>query len=85
MKMKTVLRISCGGNKSLSFLTIVLAISLALTLQAGAQSGLAKISVDNLTNSDSVHKTEVEPDIFAGQYDCEHIPCGAAAGVDWLG
>src|ERR1700691_15366 len=65
MKMKTVLRVSCGGNKSLSFLTIVLAISLALTLQAGAQSGLAKISVDNLTNSDSVHKTEVEPDTFA--------------------
>ena len=65
MKMKTVLPVSCGGNKSLSFLIIVLAISLALTLQAGAQSGLAKISGDNLTNSDSVHKTEVEPDTFA--------------------
>jgi hypothetical protein len=36
-----------------------------LTLPATAQSGLAKISVDNLTNSDSVHKTEVEPDMFA--------------------
>jgi len=44
---------------------ILLAISLALVLPAGAQSGLARISVDNLTNSDSVHKTEVEPDTFA--------------------
>jgi len=42
-----------------------LAIALALTLPAYAQSGLVKISVDNLTNTDSDHKTEVEPDTFA--------------------
>src|ERR1700691_5996177 len=42
-----------------------LAIALALTLPAYAQSGLVKISTDNLTNTDSDHKTEVEPDSFA--------------------
>ena len=34
-------------------------------LPASAQTSLARISVDNLTNSDSDHKTEVEPDMFA--------------------
>jgi hypothetical protein len=38
---------------------------LALALPAFAQNTLARISVDNLTNSDSDHKTEVEPHIFA--------------------
>src|ERR1700688_3843350 len=63
MNTKNVLQASCGRNKSLSFLTALLAISLALGVPAKAQ--LARISVDNLTNSDSVHKTEVEPDSFA--------------------
>jgi hypothetical protein len=40
---------------------MALAISLALPLQAQ----LVKLSTDNLTNTDSVHKTEVEPDTFA--------------------
>ena len=40
-------------------------LALALALPAAAQNTLARISVDNLTNSDSDHKTEVEPDIFA--------------------
>jgi hypothetical protein len=55
-------------NRSLcSFLTILLAltISLVLALPASAQSGLVKISTDTFTNSDSDHKTEVEPDTFA--------------------
>ena len=38
---------------------------LALPLRASAQTSLARISVDNLANSDSDHKTEVEPDMFA--------------------
>jgi hypothetical protein len=42
-----------------------LAVSLALALPAGAQNAIVKISTDNLTNTDSVHKTEVEPDSFA--------------------
>jgi hypothetical protein len=40
-------------------------ILLTLSLSASAQSSLARISVDTLTNTDSVHKTEVEPDTFA--------------------
>src|SRR5271163_2164689 len=37
----------------------------ALALSAQAQFTLVQISTDNFTNSDSVHKTEVEPDSFA--------------------
>jgi hypothetical protein len=37
----------------------------ALSLSARAQYTLVKISTDTFTNSDSVHETEVEPDIFA--------------------
>ena len=43
----------------------VLGLSLACAINASAQTGLAKISVDTLTNSDSDHRTEVEPDMFA--------------------
>src|SRR5579863_5857613 len=64
MKKNTAL-VTFGGSKPLWLFTAVIAISLGLSLQAGAQAGLAKISADNLTNSDSVHKTEVEPDMFA--------------------
>src|ERR1700676_2126915 len=63
MKTKSVLTGRCEKNQWLSFLTILLAITSALTLPARAQ--LVKISVDNLTNTDSVHRTEVEPDTFA--------------------
>jgi Neuraminidase (sialidase) len=37
----------------------------ALALSSSAQTSLVKISSDNLTNSDSDHKTEVEPSTFA--------------------
>ena len=40
-------------------------ILLALSLTAGAQSFPVRISVDTLTNTDSKHRTEVEPDTFA--------------------
>ena len=43
----------------------VLGVSLACAIDASAQANLAKISVDTLTNSDSDHRTEVEPDMFA--------------------
>ncbi|MGC1372719.1 MAG: sialidase family protein [Candidatus Sulfotelmatobacter sp.] len=52
-----------GENNHLPTLATILLGFLVLALQAPAQ--LARISVDNLTNSDSDHKTEVEPDIFA--------------------
>ena len=45
-------------------LTLALSVLLLLA-QAQAQFTLQRISVDTLTNSDSVHKTEVEPDMFA--------------------
>jgi len=66
MKTKTAVPF-CGrsGSVSLVMTLLALAISLTLSLPAQAQSGLVKISVDNLTNTDSVHKTEVEPDTFA--------------------
>jgi hypothetical protein len=42
-----------------------LAVFIAVTLSAHAQFTLVQISVDKLKNSDSDHRTEVEPDIFA--------------------
>ena len=39
--------------------------SMAFAPPSHAQTGLARISVDNLTNTDSDHRTEVEPDMFA--------------------
>ena len=50
-----------GGRNTLLLLPVLL----ALIFSAEAQSSLARISVDTLTNTDSVHKTEVEPDTFA--------------------
>jgi len=58
---KTVLSAAWGRATSCLFLVALLAV----TLPASAQSGLVRISTDNLTNSDSDHKTEVEPDMFA--------------------
>lgn len=56
--------------KSLRFLAAIITTSLLLSLafaqSLSAQSTtLVRISVDNLTNSDSDHQTEVEPDTFA--------------------
>src|SRR3954464_11267246 len=42
-----------------------LCVWLALLLPVSAQTPLVRISVDNLTNTDSDHKTEVEPHMFA--------------------
>jgi len=44
---------------------LAFSLALALALPTSAQTALARISVDNLTNSDSDHKTEVEPDMFS--------------------
>ena len=53
MKMKALLPV------------MALAVSLALAWPAGAQNSIVRISTDTLTNTDSVHKTEVEHDSFA--------------------
>jgi len=43
----------------------ILTLAICFALPTHAQTSLAQISVDNLTNTDSVHKTEVEPHMFA--------------------
>jgi len=55
------------GRKGYAFLTFMLgfAISLALVAPAHAQFTLVKISNDSFHNSDSQHKTEVEPDTYS--------------------
>lgn len=56
----------CGSRGVRSAFVLTSALSVLLFLaQAQAQFTLQRISVDTLTNSDSVHKTEVEPDMFA--------------------
>ncbi len=50
------------GRKTLAFLVVALASFSTLAL---GQYTLQQISIDNLTNSDSDHKTEVEPHIFS--------------------
>lgn len=53
------------GRNAFALSMLLLLLCLALALPAPAQTSLARISVDNLTNTDSDHKTEVEPDMFA--------------------
>lgn len=50
-----------------SFLTVVLvfAVAIAAVTPAQAQFTLVKISTDSFSNSDSQHKTEVEPDTYS--------------------
>src|SRR5258708_23960286 len=64
---KMTLSDPCNMRIPFRFLIVLLAlmISLALVLPAGAQSGLVRISSDPFTNTDSTHKTEVEPTSFA--------------------
>jgi len=54
-----------SGKNTLAVLVLLLVLAFALALPASAQSSLVRISVDTLTNTDSNHKTEVEPDMFA--------------------
>jgi len=60
-------RCSLGKSNSSAILIVALAlaISLLLVTPARAQFTLVKLSVDTLHNTDSVHRTEVEPDFFA--------------------
>ncbi len=47
------------------FIAVSVVLAAWLALPCFGQNPLVRISVDNLTNSDSDHKTEVEPDMFA--------------------
>jgi hypothetical protein len=63
--MKRSRSVFCNQSfRSLVTLVVALTISPVLALPAKAQS-LAKISTDTFTNSDSTHKSEVEPSTFA--------------------
>lgn len=55
------------GNSPVYFpvLLLTLVLALACVLPVQAQYTLKQVSVDKFTNSDSVHKTEVEPTSFA--------------------
>jgi BNR repeat-like domain len=85
---RTFLRSRDGGN-TFAFLTLVLAFAVALVMviPAHAQSNLVKLSTDTFNNSDSEHKTEVEPDTFAfgstivSAFQVARVPDGGGADV----
>src|SRR5579871_2890076 len=54
-----------GFRGTLAMVGMAFALAIALAPNASAQYTLKQVSVDNFTNSDSVHKTEVEPASFA--------------------
>ena len=81
-------RSQSGRNASVLFTLVwMLAISIAMIAPAQAQSNLVKLSTDTFTNSDSEHKTEVEPDTFAwgstivSAFQVARVPNGGGADV----
>src|SRR6202041_3110503 len=81
-------------RNAFAFFTLMLAftISAALIAPAQAQFTLVKISTDKFTNSDSVHRTEVEPDFFSwgntivGTFHVARVPGSigwGSADVGW--
>ena len=76
------------NRNACAFLTAVLAasISLVLVTPASAQFTLVRISTDKFTNSDSTHRTEVEPDTFSWGSDyCEFLSRCPRARIHRLG
>ena len=63
--MSLSLPVFCGRTTAVVVSVLVLAFPPVLAAHLFAQTSLAKISADNLTNSDSLHRTEVEPASFA--------------------
>ena len=85
---RTSLRPQSGSKTSAFFLLLsAFAIALATIAPAQAQSNLVKLSTDTFTNSDSEHKTEVEPDTFAwgstivSAFQVARVPDGGGADV----
>ena len=70
---------------------LCLAVCTALARPAQAQFTLEKLSVDTLHNSDSVHRTEVEPDFFAwgntivGTFHVARVPGSTGWGSGDIG
>ena len=56
---------ACSLEVPLPVILVLVILSLTLALPGSAQTTLNKISVDTLTNTDSDHKTEVEPSTFS--------------------
>jgi len=83
---RTSLRFQSGRN-TFSFFTLVLAFALSLGAPAYAQSNLVRLSTDKFNNSDSEHKTEVEPDTFAwgstivSGFQVARVPNGGGADI----
>ena len=61
----TVSSLSLFRSGRILFPAAVIGLALQLVLPASAQNGPIRISVDTLTNTDSDHRTEVEPHMFA--------------------
>src|SRR5579864_3384920 len=92
---RTSLRIQSGRKTSAFFLLLsafAFAIALTTIAPAHAQFTLVKISNDKFTNSDSVHRTEVEPDFFSwgntivGTFHVARVPGSigwGSADVGW--
>jgi hypothetical protein len=85
---------SQSGSSSYAFFPLLMAfaIAIAMAIPAQAQFTLMKISTDKFTNSDSVHKTEVEPDFFSwgntivGTFHVARVPGSVgwgSADVGW--
>src|ERR1700686_1747134 len=63
---RTSLKSHTGRNTSALYLSfLVFAIAFAIVASAHAQSTLVKLSTDTFHDSDTQHRTEVEPDTFA--------------------
>jgi len=82
------------NRNALPLFTVALAFAVTLTIAipAHAQFTLVKISADKFTNSDSVHRTEVEPDFFSwgntivGTFHVARVPGSigwGSADVGW--
>ena len=90
---RTSLSSRSGRNMSALFTWLfAFAMALAMAVPVNAQFTLVKISTDKFTNSDSVHRTEVEPDFFSwgntivGTFHVARVPGSigwGSADVGW--
>jgi len=89
---RTSLRQSDRNQSALFALLLSFSIALAMAIPASAQFTLVKISADKFKNSDSVHRTEVEPDFFSwgntivGAFHVARVPGSigwGSADVGW--
>jgi hypothetical protein len=86
--MNGIIRNTCDRKTAAVFMTILsFSIMMLLAMPVFAQSDLVKLSTDTFHNSDSEHKTEVEPDIYSygstmvSGFQVARIPDGGGADV----